>query len=217
MQVVSVNIGRAQSWEKGRKSGKTGIYKTPVSGPVAITALGVGGDTVCNKKHHGGPDQAVYVYGSPDYAWWSERLGRELSPGTFGENLTLSELESASVAIGDRFVIGPVVLEVTAPRIPCATLARRMEDPSFVKQFMEAERPGVYCRVLQEGAVQAGDAVTWQPYSGDRLTALELFRYFYEDADEATLRRILAAPIALRARAYKEGQLQELLARKAGT
>lgn len=216
MQVVSVNIGRAQKWDTSKRSGKTGIYKMPVAEPAAVTTLGIRGDAVCNKKHHGGPDQAVYVYGAPDYAWWSEKLGHELSPGTFGENLTFSELESASLSIGDRFQVGAVLLEVTAGRIPCATLARRMEDTSFVKQFNEAERPGVYCRVLQEGGIQVGDTVTYQPYSGETITVMELQHNFYRRSDEATLRRILAAPIAIRARIAKEQELQNLLEQKAG-
>ncbi len=67
---------------------------------------------------------------------------RNSGPGTFGDNLTLSDLESAQFNIGDRFHIGSVMLEVTAPRIPCATLAARMGDPHFVKKYRRAERPG---------------------------------------------------------------------------
>jgi MOSC domain-containing protein YiiM len=93
----------------------------------------------------------VYVYGTPDYAWWSETLGRELAPGTFGENLTVSGLESAGLRIGDRLQIGTVGCRVTAPRIPCVTLAVRMEDPAFVKRFRQAERPGVYCGSSKRG------------------------------------------------------------------
>ena len=81
-------------------------------------------------------------------------------PGTFGENLTIAGVETAQALIGDRLAIGDVLLEVTSPRIPCVTLAARMGDPGFVKRFRAAERPGFYCRVLQEGFVRAGDAVT---------------------------------------------------------
>lgn len=140
-------------------------------------------------------------------------LGCELPPGTFGENLTITELESGVVCIGDRWHIGSVILEVTAPRIPCVTLAARMGDPSFVRRFREAERPGLYCRVIQEGSVQIGDPVTWERYSGGTVGAIELFRDFYAPhLDEATLRRHLAAPIGARDRNEKEAQLGKLLA-----
>jgi MOSC domain-containing protein YiiM len=62
---------------------------------------------------------------------------------TFGENLTVSELESAALNIGDLLHIGAVTLQVTSPCIPCGTLAGRMEIPTFVKQFRFAKRPGL--------------------------------------------------------------------------
>ncbi len=211
MQLVSVNIGHVQPIQYARKSGETGIFKRPLAGPTQITPLGLAGDAICDVKNHGGVDQAVYIYTLPDYAWWSQELGRPLDPGTFGENLTLSELESAACSIGDRLRIGPVLLEITAPRIPCSTLSARMGDPAFVKRYRAAERPGLYCRVLQPGPVQAGDPVTLEPTSGPTLTILEMFReYFISDLDEAAIRRHLAAPIALRARA----DMENLLARK---
>ncbi len=210
MRLVSVNIGKAQAIEA--KSGQTGIFKRYQEGPVRITAGGLAGDAICDTENHGGVDQAVYVFGAPDYVWWSETLGRELLPGTFGENLTVSDLESANLNVGDRLHIAEVVLEITAPRIPCVTLATRMGDPAFAKRFRHAERPGVYCRVLREGSVQAGDEVTIEPYSGERLGVLEMFRDFYRaKLDEATIRRHLAAPIAIRDRTEKEAALTKRL------
>lgn len=215
MRLLSVNVGRRQIIHNAGKSGETGIYKRPSSEPVRITQAGLAGDEILDTKNHGGPDQAVYVYGSPDYEWWSEELGRELSPGTFGENLTIAGLVSAGSCIGDRFCVGGVVLEVTAPRIPCATLAARMGDPKFVKRFRRAGRPGLYCRVIQEGWARAGDAVAFQRYEGERVSAIEVFRDFFEpDPDEATIRRHLAAPIAIRARVEKEKQLARTLQRE---
>src|SRR5205085_10272473 len=119
---LSVNLGLARPIKYAKKSGITGINKEPVAESVRITASGLAGDTVCDKRHHGGPDQAVYLYGAPDYVWWSDQLQQELAPGTFGDNLTLGGMESASHSIGDRFHIGEAILEVTAPRIPCSTL-----------------------------------------------------------------------------------------------
>lgn len=213
MKIISVNLGRARPIQTVRSTFETGIYKTPVDGTARVTLLGLEGDAVLDAKHHGGVDQAVYVYGAPDYAWWSAELGRELSPGTFGENLTISDLESATLSIGDRLHASEVILEVTAPRIPCATLAARMGDPQFVKRYRHAERPGVYCRVIREGAIRTGEPIRLEPYQGETITALEMFRTFYEpDWDEARLRRHLAAPIAIRDRVERAAQLDKLLA-----
>ncbi len=213
MRLLSVNVGGETPIGGARKSGKTGIFKRPVWGPVEVLSGGLAGDTVSDTENHGGPDQAVYVFGSPDYEWWSDELGWDLQPGTFGENLTVSDLESAAVCVGDRLEIGSAVLEVTAPRIPCLTLAVRMGDPAFLKRFRRAERPGVYCRVVREGEVRAGDPVDYAPYAGERVPVLEVFRTFFDGSpSEGVLRRQLSVPIAVRARRAYEEQLAQLLA-----
>jgi len=212
MKITSINIGQMRPIEIGHKTEQTGIYKQPIQEPVQVTADGLPGDVICSTKHHGGPDQALYIYGGADYAWWSGELGQELLPGTFGENLTISELESAKFSVGDRIFIGNVILEVTAPRIPCKTFAARMGDAAFAKRFRAAERPGLYCRVLQPGQIQAGDAVRVEPTTRDTVTILEMYRDFYEpELTQSAIQRYLNAPIAIRSRVEKEEQLQKLL------
>ncbi len=201
MQLMSVNIGQARPMNNGKASGKSGIYKLPTDEAVQITRDGLRGDVICDLENHGGDDQAIYVYGIPDYEWWSALLGQALAPGTFGENLTVSGLLSSHFAIGDFLHIGEVTLQVTAPRIPCATLAARMDDPAFVKRFRHGERPGLYCRVLTEGSLRVGATVRHEAYSGETVSAIEVFRNWYAPIkDEDWIRRYHAAPIALRAK-----------------
>ena len=211
MQLISVNIGQERTQQNGTKVETTGIYKLPTNEAVEIKTLGIQSDFIASKKHHGGPDQAVYVYGSADYEWWSKELNRELAPGTFGENLTISDLESAQFNIGDRLHIGAVILEVTAPRIPCGTFAARMEDSKFVKRFREAERPGLYCRVIMEGIVKAGDDVRVEKMdTNDTISVLHVFRDYYEkNKSEETIRKHLNAPIAIRVRVQLEEELRK--------
>jgi len=213
MRLISVNIGTARPLVGGKPSGVSGIFKEPVAGRTFIGVLGFANDAICDKRHHGGPDQAIYVYGQPDYDWWAEQLLFPLSPGTFGENLTIADLESGQLAIGDRLHIADAVLEVTAPRIPCVTLARRMDDKQFLEKFRAAQRPGVYCRVIQEGAVAAGDAVRLETYAGDRVNVIDVFdEFFASPHDEARVRRHLAAPIAIRDRENNEQYLRAMRA-----
>jgi MOSC domain-containing protein YiiM len=210
MKLVSVNVGSSQPLEIGNHVSKTGIFKKPVSNPVHVGKLGLESDVVQNKKHHGGPDQAVYVYGTADYAWWSEQLQTDLEPGIFGENLTISDLESASFNIGDRLKIGTVLLEVSASRIPCSTLAARMGDTGFVKKFRQARRPGLYCRVLEEGEVQVGDTVTLERSETEYLSLVDTFDWYYEpNPSLEMIQKVLAAPVAIRARKMYEDLLEK--------
>lgn len=212
MKLLSVNIGQAGTVQRKDYREKTGIFKLPTDQAVQIGALGLAGDVILSEKHHGGVDQAVYIYGDADYDWWRNELGRELAAGIFGENLTISDLESATFAIGDILHVGEVTLQVTAPRIPCKTFAARMEDPQFVKKFRAAERPGLYCRVLKEGSVQVDNAVRVEKYTESTVTLLDCYRDFYEpDLREAAIRRFLEAPIAIRMRTEKEEQLVKVL------
>lgn len=210
---MSVNLGQERILQRKDRVERTGIFKFPTAEAVKVTKLGLEGDVIASKKHHGGPDQAVYVYGAADYEWWSKELGKELIPGTFGENLTIRGLESAHFNIGDFLHIGEVTLQVTAPRIPCGTFAARMQDPQWVKRFRHAERPGLYCRVIREGSVMAGDVVSVERYTGETLSITEMFRDYYDkNKSEETLRRHLHAPIAIRARKDIEKELQKHLA-----
>jgi MOSC domain-containing protein YiiM len=127
-----VNASRAELMKNGARTISTGIRKTPVERGYVGT-LGLVGDVVADEENHGGPDQAIYVYSSEDYAWWGQELGGLAAPGTFGENLTLSSFGSEPVRIGDRYRVGEALLEVTAPRIPCATFATRMGELNWVR------------------------------------------------------------------------------------
>lgn len=212
MQLISINIGVKRTQQRRDFVETTGIYKLPANGPVEIKSLGIETDVICDTKNHGGPDQALYIYGSTDYAWWSQELGKELEPGTFGDNLTISDLESAQFNIGDYLHVGEVTLQVTAPRIPCDTFATRMGDPQWVKKFRHAERPGLYVRVIKEGTIKPGDPVTVERYTKETISLLQMYRdYYLKDKSEELLRQHLNAPIAIRDRKALEDKLAKLL------
>jgi MOSC domain-containing protein YiiM len=214
MNLISINLGRERILQRKDRFEKTGIFKFPTDKPVKVTKLGLEGDVIVSKKHHGGPDQAIYVYGAADYEWWSQELRKAISPGTFGENLTINELESSQFNIGDYLQIDEVRVQVSAPRIPCGTFAARMGDPQWVKRFRHAERPGLYCRVIKEGFVEAGDIVSIERYPDKTISVLEMFRDYYDkNKGEDTIQRQLNAPIAIRARRDLENELQKLSTR----
>ncbi len=207
VSLLSINAAEAQPLQIGERSARTGHFKQPQAGPVCIDQTGVPGDFIGDLKHHGGPDQAVYLYSQEDIDWWSAELQRPLTPGFFGENLTLSHWWPA-LRVGDRLRIGELLLEITAPRIPCSTLAARVGDNRFAKAFVRAERCGAYARVLTSGEVRAGDEVT--VLAGDAVfpTINEVFRYCHSKGLNPTfLRQLLAAPLAEKMRAEMQAKL----------
>ncbi|ROQ39603.1 MOSC domain-containing protein YiiM [Frondihabitans sp. PhB188] len=156
--------------------GVTAIDKTPLDEPVAVRKLGVYGDVQADRTHHGGADKAVYAFSDEDAAHFAGLLGREIAPGLFGENLRTTGVDVGGAVIGERWRIGDaLVLEVTMPRTPCATFARRMKEPRWVKRFTAENRTGAYLRVVSSGSVSAGDPVIVTDRPSHGITIAECF------------------------------------------
>ena len=164
----SVNLGRPRA-NPYKKAKVTGIGKRPVDDAVEIRApgskaegLGSGliGDFIGDRKHHGGDGQAVYAYAREDLDGWQRELGRELPNGSFGENLTTRGLNVTEARLGEQWRIGSdVVLQVTTPRIPCATFRGFLGVPGWLKIFTAAGHPGAYLRVVQPGSITSGHPI----------------------------------------------------------
>lgn len=198
MKLASINLAKKEKLNMPNRVVYTGIYKQPsFFGKVNITKMGVEGDVIADKKVHGGLDQAIYIYGLDDYEWWSQELGKPILPGTFGENLTLSDFSQQVFAVGDRLKINDVVLEISAPRTPCAVLAARMGDADFIKRFVAAERPGAYARVIAEGEMEVGANVTHIKNELGHPSINEIFvEWHVKKKSRDVLRRALASPLA---------------------
>jgi MOSC domain-containing protein YiiM len=160
----------------GRRPNRSGIDKRPVAGRVAGRELGLDGDVQVDGRHHGGEGQAVYVYGQEDADWWAAELGRDLPPGRFGENLRTAGVDLTAAVLGERWRVGTALLEVTAPRIPCAAFERFWGVPQLVKRFTAHGASGAYLRVLEAGDVGAGDGVDVVHRPGHGITAGLAFR-----------------------------------------
>jgi MOSC domain-containing protein YiiM len=158
--LVSIQVARPLAINHMGKEVRTGIYKLPVPGPVMVRRLNIEGDEQGDLTVHGGVDKAVYCYPSEHYPAWVEELGRDLPNGTFGENLTVSGLLEADLHAGDVLTVGDAVLQVSQPRFPCFKLGIKIGDQRFVQRFQLSGRSGFYCRVLQEGLIEAGQAIS---------------------------------------------------------
>ncbi|MFC9505159.1 MOSC domain-containing protein [Streptomyces sp. NPDC057002] len=218
MKLLSVNLGRAKAVPyTDNPEGVTGIDKRPVDGAVRVSApgpkgiggSGLAGDAVCKLEHHGGDDQAVYAMAREDLDEWERELGRTLADGAFGENLTTQGLDVSGALIGERWRIGPeAVLEITSGRIPCRTFQGHLEEKGWVKRFTQRGAPGAYLRVIEPGAIRAGDAVEILHRPDHDVTVALQFRAV--TTERTLLPRLLAAGEALhpevlrQAREYKE-------------
>lgn len=189
MKLISVNVGlpRLLSW-KG-DTFKTGIFKTPVSGRVALRQTNLDGDRQADLSVHGGPNKVVYGYPSEHYAYWREQLpGHDLAPGALGENFTTEGLLETEVFIGDRYRIGSAVVMVKTPRLPCFKLAARFQRHDMIERFLSSGRCGFYFSVVEEGEVGAGDEVNFLGGLTPTLSILETFRA-YTATDPELLQR----------------------------
>ncbi|MGW5045012.1 MOSC domain-containing protein [Streptomyces griseoluteus] len=221
MKLLSVNLGRPRAVPyTDQAEGVTGIDKRPVEGPVRVAApgpkgiggSGLAGDAVCELRHHGGDDQAVYAFAREDLDDWERELGRSLSNGFFGENLTTEGLDVSGALIGERWRIGSgVVLEVTSGRIPCRTFQGHMAEPGWVKRFTRKAVTGAYLRVIEPGEIRAGDAVEIVHRPDHGVTAATQFRAVTTERE--LLPSLLAAGDALHGEAL--AQVHKYLADRA--
>lgn len=183
MQVLSVNVGRAVVRDIQGRRVLTAIAKQPVSGPVAVGALGLAGDEQADLTVHGGLRKAVYAYPKAHYAFWQTVRAQaraalwddELPPGAMGENLTVGGLLETQLWVGDRLRLPGCVLVVTEPRRPCFKLAAAMGFAQAVQLMTQSGYCGSYLAVAEPGQVAAGDAIQLEP--GPREVSIrELFK-----------------------------------------
>jgi len=210
LQSLNVGVARPTTYSD---INLTGIDKRPVDHAVDVAAplpkgvggSGLAGDTVCDKRHHGGPDQAIYAYAREDLDEWAALLGRDLRSGSFGENLTTSGLDVNAALIGERWQIGPeVVLEVSVPRIPCRTFAGWLDEQQWIKRFTQRAAPGAYLRVITPGTIAPGDQIVVISRPAHDVTIELTFRAM--TTEPASLPRLLdadALPASVRDRARR--------------
>lgn len=199
-QLLSVNLGQPEP-NPYKSSKSTGIGKRPVLGEVEVRdpgpkrgGLGSGlvGDFIGDGRHHGGETQALYAFQREDLDAWQQRLGRELPNGWFGENLTTTGIEVNDARVGEVWQVGSTVrLQVTSPRIPCATFRGWMGERAWAKKFTADGRPGTYLRVLVPGTLRAGDPVEVVHRPGHAVSVALVFRATTTERD--LLPQLLAA------------------------
>ncbi|MGA3295087.1 MAG: MOSC domain-containing protein [Candidatus Acidiferrales bacterium] len=197
MRIVSLNVGMPRTVRYADRDVTTGIFKSPVPGPLLLRRLNLDGDHQADLKNHGGRNKAVYAYPSEHYEFWrAECPEMELPFSMFGENLTTEGLLEEDACIGDHFRVGEAVVKVTQPRIPCFKLGIRFGRPDIVKRFLASRRSGIYFSVLEEGLVNAGDAIERIHESENRISIADVNRAYVNARENLPLvRRIVTLEI----------------------
>jgi len=211
-RLLSVNVGRPREVAWQGKTVRTAIWKEPVEGPRMVRRINIDGDDQADRLAHGGEHRAVFVYQVDSYRYWERELGRsDFAYGQFGENFTVEGLADDEVCIGDRYRIGAATFEVTQPRVTCYRVGIRMENPAMPTLLVAHHRPGFYLRVLEEGPVQAGDAIVKVADGPERLTVAQVDALLYlPNKSRPLLERALRVPALSEG---WQGSLRELLAK----
>jgi MOSC domain-containing protein YiiM len=197
MKIISLNVGQPRVvLDRGREI-TTGIFKSPVSGPLMLRSTNLDGDRQADLRVHGGRNKAVYAYPSEHYEFWRAELpDAELGWGNFGENLTTEGLLEKDARIGDQFRIGGALVKVSQPRIPCFKLGIRFARDDMPKKFLASGRSGIYFCVVEEGLVNAGDAIELVGRGDSGVTIADVNRAFVHSRENSDLlRRIIGSEI----------------------
>ncbi len=178
---------------------QTGIYKTPVAGPLDLGSTGLAGDHQGDLRVHGGIEKAVHHYPADHYTAWRAELGTLpglTAAGGFGENISTTGMTEHDIAVGDIFSLGSAIIQVSQGRQPCWKLNRRFQVPDMARRVQNSGRTGWYYRVLTPGRVAPGDQLTLLDRVEPDWTLHRLWRTLYvEKMNLAELKGIAALDV----------------------
>ena len=143
--------------------GEVGLPKMPVESTI-VTEWGLEGDYNRFRKKEKDNDRDMAVMGiSTDILNALNNEGWPVKPGDLGENLTLANIDYASMVPGQQYKIGDVELEISIICNPCSNLYKlsyvgEEKGPQFLKTLMN--RRGWYARVLKTGQISTGDTAS---------------------------------------------------------
>lgn len=192
--VRQVLVGRPKELRPGCVSS---LGREPVE-RLSVELEGAVGDACADARHHGGAEKALHVYPFEHYSAWHALWPQAGTwrPGAFGENLSTQGLDEATQCIGDVLRIGSTLVQVSQGRLPCWKLNIAFGQPDMARRVQDSGRMGWYLRVLQTGAIEAGDTIellarphpTWSLLRVQRC----LFQRTHSSADLAELAELEA-------------------------
>ena len=212
MKVISTNLGKPVFFEWNGEKQATGIYKYPVDGPLLLKEEDVAGDTVSDRRVHGGIFKACYLFSSDFYPYWKEKYpDLKWNWGMIGENLTVAALDESELMIGNIYRLGTALVQIPEPREPCYKLGIRFGTQDILKQFIDHGHPGTYIRILKTGQVQIGDELQLVEQAKRSLSTKQLYEQLFARKKNPNLLQLAVENEALPIR--KREKLKKLLER----
>ncbi len=188
MKVISTNIGTSTKIVWTGKNTTTGIYKFPINKPIFLDIEDVLGDTVVDRKYHGGVYKACYLFSADNYPYWKEKYPHlKWDWGMFGENLTMEGLDESKIRLGSTYKLGSALVQITQPREPCYKLGIRFGNQGILKQYIDHGFAGTYVRVVEPGKVTVGDSMELMEESKSPLTVQQFFNLLFSPTKDRDL------------------------------
>lgn len=198
MEVISTNLASPKTFLWNGETHTTGIFKIPVDHPIQVGIETVTNDTIADRRVHGGPFKACYLFSSDHYPYWKEKYpDLEWDWGMFGENLTVKGLDESKIRIGSIYRLGSALVQITQPREPCYKLGVKFGTQEILKQFIDHGYPGTYVRVLEVGEVKTGDILELQEESQNAITTKQFYELLFARKKDPNLVRMAIANEAL--------------------
>jgi MOSC domain-containing protein YiiM len=196
MRIVSLRVGEPEALPyRGNAVLSSIAARRETREAVQLGFDGFDGDRVGDPELHGGPDKAACCFPTEHLARLAEWMRvDELPQGAVGENLSLEGLLETDAHVGDVFRLGGATVQVAQPRGPCFKLAARWGIKNLPAKLSADCASGFYFRVLEPGAVRAGDKLELLERGGP-TTVAEVMRVTYVDRhDLPAIRAVIEEP-----------------------
>ena len=188
MKIISTNLAKPVFFEWHGETHSTGIFKYPIEDAITLEKETVQGDTVADRRVHGGIFKACYLFSSDNYPYWKEKYpDLDWNWGMFGENLTVEGLDEAELRIGSIYRLGTALVQITQPREPCYKLGVRFKNQDILGEFIQHACPGTYVRVLENGQVKKGDELELVEESKSPLTTKQFYTLLFSRQKDLAL------------------------------
>lgn len=155
------------------------IHKALATNRVWLDYDGLRGDSVVDRRHHGGPDRALCHYPAQHYEKWRAQyktLDIPMIPGAFGENIATENLSESEVCVGDQFRWGEAEIEVSQPRSPCTTLDAWHDLPKLADSLAKTGCTGWLYRTLKPGWIYPNAPLECIAISHARISVLRVWQ-----------------------------------------